>query len=172
MSIVAAIAVPDRAITVIGCDQRVGSVMVPTKWVRQGCWAIGVSGVYRVLALIEQREGAPQRSPLEVGVWLRDVLLEDGFQPRDDAGGPQSFDTEILLARAGRLWALDASLTPTEVPPGELAAVGSGREYARGAAYALDAASLDYRMHTSIQAAIDLEFATCGGEPVVEWLSE
>lgn len=166
MSVIAAIA--DRGITITGCDQRAGSMMVRTKWVRRGDCSIGVSGTYRVIPLLASAQGMPQEDPFAIGTWIRDVLAEDGFQSRDDSGGPKSFDIEILLARPGRLWLLDASLTPIEVPPGEFMAVGSGREYARGAAHALSFASPADQVRAAVQAAIDLEYETCGGKPVVE----
>lgn len=172
LSVVVALALPDKRATLIGCDQRAGGFMVPIKWAYKGKWAIGLSGIYRILPLINAAPPAPQNRPLDVGTWLRELLVEDGFETRERDGGPKSFDLAVLLACPGRLWFLDASLTPFEVRPGELMAVGTGSEFARGAGHALDWATPEYRVRAAIQAAIDFDYENCGGEPVVEWLSE
>lgn len=172
MSVVAAIALPGRS-TVIGCDQRAWELMVPTKWARKGEWAIGVSGVYRVLPLICAATESPPDDPLGVGIWLRKLLIEDGFKPgenEDNEGGPRTFPFSALLASSGKLWYMDSSMTPFAVRPHTLMAVGSGREYARGAAHMLRHGDPESMVRAAVQTAIDLDYEHCGGDPVVEWL--
>ena len=186
MTIICAITNGDE--TILGCDQRSGDFMVPTKWVIHGRpvvqvdlespkaivrldggrqWAIGTSGAHRTQQLIERATIPDTDDPFRVSTWIRDLLLEDGYQPEPGNYDPPALGGGILLARPGRVWHVAGCFSTVEVRG--FAATGSGRMYADGAAWMAQRRGAGPReqIYEAVQSAIALDRDGCGGEAVV-----
>ena len=162
-------AIPNGDETILGCDQKAGDFLINTKWIIRGQWAIGVSGAYRTQQLIERATLPETDDPFVLATWIRDTLLADGYKP--DEHDPPVFNGHILLATPGRVWMVNGCFATVEVKG--FAAVGSGREYALGAAWMAStpecAAWDDKRwiVDQAVMAAIAKDRDGCGGEQIV-----
>ena len=157
-------ALPDGDETILGCDQRAGDYLVPTKWVVHGRWAIGVSGAYRTQQLIERATIPITDDPFVVSTWIRGLMIEDGY--KSESNDPPGFESNILLSTPGRVWSVKGCFTAIEVAG--FAAAGSGREYAIGAAWAAkkNGAAMEI-VDYAVRAAICNDPDGCGGDSVV-----
>ena len=86
----------------------------------------------------------------------------------EEPGEDNSYRVEIILVRGGRIWLVDSALNPYEIGPYHLAAVGSGQDYAKGAAFAFKPTVKGHKqvVAVSVDAAIKFD-RRCGG---VVWL--
>lgn len=72
--------------------------------------------------------------------WLETRIKQTDWKPRydgDNTSGPAGYGISALWAWDGALWLMAADFGLTEVPCGELAAIGSGQDFAYGAWYTL-----------------------------------
>ena len=79
-------------------------------------------------------ELAACKTILELTASLRTAIRSDGFVAKDEYGAPV-FGVPFLIAQPGRLWEIDSAFHLTEERG--FWAIGSGRNYAFGAAHAL-----------------------------------
>lgn len=168
MTIVCALAVGDE--TILGCDQKVGTLRVPSKWVIHGQWAIGVSGAHRTQQLIQRATIPETDDAFVVATWIRDTLVADGYSTDKNDYGLPTLASGILIALPGRVWSIAGCFSSVEVPG--FTAVGSGCEYAEGAAWRVEGHAADRTSAISItrhaiEAAIALDPNGCGGEAVI-----
>lgn len=164
-------AIPNGDETILGCDQKAGDFLVPAKWIIRGQWAIGVSGAYRTQQLLERATLPETDDPFVLATWIRDTLSADGYKPADGDHDPPSLDGHILLATPGRVWMVHGCFATVEVYG--LAAIGSGREYALGAAWMASTPGFmnwddrKWVVERAVMAAIAKDRDGCGGEQIV-----
>lgn len=91
---------------------------------------------------------------------IREALVADGWEKYENKGEPRSFNSTMLLARGGRLWALHGDFFPYAVEPARLVSFGSGADYAMGAAYGRRGGGKRLLVHC-LEAAIALS-PSCG----------
>ncbi len=172
MTIICALHDPEQGCTWIGSDTQCGGTDInfPShpKWVVNGIWAAGIAGDYRAHLLIQEASEVLARgSPHLICNGIRDVFLDDGFEPaRDkDSAGFQHFGQNIILASPAGIWSVDTCLAAALVKE-PFFADGSGWELAQGAFFAMRKHStLAPRdvVETAIMAAMDVD-GRCGGE--------
>lgn len=162
----------DGTDTWIGSDLlavRAGTRMIlpQGKWVVHDGWALGTAGTMR--AEVVQRREAHElfkntEDPVEVCERLQAAYRKYGITSiRDERDGMEVFSAGAILARRGRIWDVDRSLTPVPWEPGRLLADGSAWEIAVGAAWArsrLDPRSI---VEIAIKAAVACRPNTCEG---------
>lgn len=151
----------DRQVSVGGSKKRLAG----GKWVElPSGWWVGLSGFTRGSLLLE----AASEQTYDAGGLvqrIRSLILADAWVPYDPEPGPAMHRMAALLARPGELWEMTADFGAMRVCPWELAAIGSGQDLARGAAFALGqkASGLDI-VSVSIRAAVYGDTG-CGFEP-------
>ncbi|MGQ9369044.1 hypothetical protein [Azospirillum sp. ST 5-10] len=182
MTIIAAITSPSRQSTWIASDTLLiaGSMRQfgRPKWVVRPPWAAGVAGHLRTINLIEDAAdeffGGLADGPAGVSEFtrrLRQRLKAEEYRGTEEGPGPLDFGQAILLARPDGVWAVGCDFSIMPVPADHLAAEGTGREYAVGAAFALAthaALSRRERLAVAVETAMAFDIG-CGGEV---WLHE
>ena len=135
-------AYPDRKarVTWIGCNPGVtyGSSAHKSDpfWHRFGPWWIAQSSEPRAETVMAgmRAELAACKTVLKLTENLCQAIRDDGFKARDEYGALQ-LGVSFLVAQPGRLWEIDDAFHLSEERG--FWAVGSGRDYAFGAAHAL-----------------------------------
>lgn len=135
---------------------------------RGGGWLAGASGPDRIFEIMVA--AAVGSETVEV---LRDRLMaalkDGGWEPEAGrAGDPPAYSFSVLAARAGELWCI-APEGSIWRPTWGFAAIGSGQDFAYGAAHALRGHGIsgDTIVRAAVSAAIEFR-SDCGGEVVVE----
>lgn len=170
------VAYTDGSDTWIGSDQLYvrGSqrLMVPGgKWLVHGGWALTSAGPVRHSFVAERHRReilAEATDPFDVTERLAKVYRENGITPKvGDDDRCDDFGPGHILARAGKLWDVDSTLTATEWPSGELLADGMGWQLAKGAAWQMTYGTTGVHperiIATAIRAACALDPNTCCG---------
>lgn len=139
-----------------------------SKWVVENGRAIGCSGSQRVDELIRSKHNdlfSTTTTPLEVGIYIQNLCLDNGFKPaRDDKGyGWQHFNEGELYVDETGIYFLDTTFTPALIDE-PFWARGSGGDIAFGAYYAVKEVVQQKKvMETAIAAAIQYD-DSCGGD--------
>lgn len=165
--------------TWIGSDRqatqgwRIGHASVK-KWIVHGDRALGVSAELRLVNLVANEfDLMAAESSYALSKTLRDLMLANGFQSKSDPdGGAAGYNFSALYATPSGVWDIDQSFGVLAVDDGEMAARGSGLEYALGAFHALRSVGnndLSNLVMLSVEAAIAYDTG-CGGEPFVKKL--
>ena len=156
--------------TWIGADSRMCSgtflFQQPVKkWVQVGDWWVGQTGSFRFDTLLKLQRPVLGGTPEQAAETLRQMVITDGWEPiHKDEPGVRRHDTQLLLiAPDCRVFEHGTSGVTIDANE-EFSALGSGCDYALGAAYALKEENPDYRMLTAIRAATKYDIA-CGGTP-------
>lgn len=174
--------------TWIGSDSRMVAnfMLYPQpvqKWFLVDDWWVGFSGSYRMADLLRYR--APSLANLvsafAVTNALRALTVDDGWKPIEEGSrdGPTRMDINCILVSPG-LDVYEFGTAGVVCPAGdEFTAMGSGYEYALGAAEALSRIRSEngsgfigpeIRMRAAIAAACKYDLG-CGGEPFVKRLT-
>lgn len=179
MTIICALHDHVAGVTWIGADGRMTSdkfvwPMDVEKWTDIGRFRLGMAGSGRAAVIVGRRlhDLRDFAHPQYIADSLREAMISDGWKS-DDARGPQTFDTYFMLANAAGVWAISG--TGTVIPFGlNFAAMGSGEDYAYGAAYALmngdRHVSAEWVVRGALGAACAFD-AACGGQLMVECLA-
>lgn len=168
--------------TVIGSDRQSTSYSFKTnlidgKWVFQNGWAVGCSGSLRTLVVVRERAADLFRdltTPFEFCNRMVQLMQSAGFchnSDEDERGGPKSWGQELLLASADGVWEIDPTMTPNQVPEGELMAGGSGFAYAMGVGYATQGMAPLKRVRLALEAGMTYD-PNSGGEPWIATLRQ
>lgn len=165
--------------TWIGSDRLRGGgvrfVMAKHKWVLfDNWWAVGVAGWARAHDVIQHEVDRIARDamPYEIASGIRKALVNDGFE-RDTDGQVACYGNTLLLASPMGVWDIDAGFAVSPIPARQMAARGSGADYALGVFHALRLrAEPDVILTTAIDAACTYDPAGCGGAPFVTLLRE
>jgi ATP-dependent protease HslVU (ClpYQ) peptidase subunit len=166
-------AVKDGPDVWIGSDSRMlaGSFLyqMPVgKWLAADGWRIGISGSYRFASLLTHRPPALGVTAFDAAEALRALIVADGWQPlQDQKEGPVRHDIGmILVSPEHEVYELGTAGIPVD-QGNEFTAIGSGYEYALGAAHARRLERPEARVRIAIDAAIKYD-VSCGGAPYVE----
>ncbi len=170
MTIIAALSGNDG--TWIGCDTGlvIGDRRMSgtRKWATYNSWGIALAGDWRIFNIIDlnKRKLLNKLKSHEEFVDRLFEVFEENAVGRDSEGDfTRSFGQSFMLAKKnGPVWNIDCCLSTSEIPLGELWALGTGSEYALGAGFALEneAESRD-RLQKSLEAAIKY-CVSCGGD--------
>jgi len=98
----------------------------------------------------------------ELMATLRAEIIADGWTPNKEEGDPQDWGVEGLIASRSGLWHVASDFAVLQAHPDQIIAIGSGREYAAGAAAVLDGAHPEARLDRAVEVAIALD-DYCGG---------
>jgi ATP-dependent protease HslVU (ClpYQ) peptidase subunit len=133
-----------------------------------GLW-VGCSGSFRANDLLE-RLVEPTYDVRGLVAAIRNAIRFDGWMPDESPGDPPAYDFSMLIARPGEVWELCSNLALIPIQPGKLAAIGSGRQYAQGAASALSHVGYGpRRVERAVEAAIEHD-QECGPPVYAEHL--
>lgn len=159
----------------IGADSRItshNSFIYPTvakKWHKWGDWWMGCAGSTRLSNLIEAHALDPQPATEQaLIVAVRSWIKDDEWNQEVPGGGPgpRSVGSAMLVVTPDRR-VLDVSSFWAYSDAGvEFAAIGSGCDYAYGAAHAMRATAIptEERMQIALEAACNYD--TGCGEPL------
>jgi hypothetical protein len=132
-----------------------------------GDWAVAASGPCRITNLLK---GATQLladagSPEEMALRLRKLLQDDGWKG-EEGQGPPGFGLRFAFTGKQGAWTCDGQFSVVEVMRGAVLGLGSGGQFAQGAALALLRKGFSPReaLSEGIRAAVASD-AYCGGEP-------
>lgn len=178
MTVIAAIT--DGENTWIGSDRLtiLGSqrtLLTAGKWVLSGGWAMAMPGATRYRLAVTRAAGdlfshIDPADMLEFSASLAAVFRAVGIRPAPgddpDNDGCEYWHTGGFLARRGKLWEFDNSLTFNELPADKLFAGGIAWKFAEGAAWALaqhivPKAAPDLLVRKAIACACALDPANC-----------
>jgi ATP-dependent protease HslVU (ClpYQ) peptidase subunit len=177
MTICCAIHDPISRETWIGSDSRATSntFIWPEKvkkWIAAGKWRVANCGSGRALHLMEKRAKCLAACPDVSAVCgsLRDILQEDGWRADDEKGAISYGPLMFLLASHEGVWIIPSNFAPVYVG-GRFAAIGSGDDFAYGAAHALMAlcVSREVVVRSALHAACTFD-AACGGDLFIDHL--
>lgn len=170
-------AISSKEGTFIGSDTMLsaGNRAIPgkQKWFTYRNWGIALAGDWRVANILDNHK-KELLSGIKNEVDLVDKLY-NLFENAGIGGGSagdfvKPFGQSILLAKKeGPVWEIDSNLSVIDIPCNTLAAVGTGEDYAVGAAYILEGSCtarerLEKALETAVKFCID-----CGG-PL--WISK
>lgn len=161
----------------IGSDSRVTSDRfiwpeTAKKWLDCGRWVIGVSGSAMIARVV--RDKASDLGQCETAEGVADMLMAE-FKERDfkrcDHNGPPCYEQDLIIATKSEVFSV-AGNGIVAAPDHGFAAVGSGDDFAYGAAYAImsvaqGAISGDVICRVAVEAACQYS-SDCGGKIVVE----
>lgn len=139
---------------------------MPEKWVSVHGWWVAFAGTGRIeqpLMTIHESCG-DSAFAFSAAFWktVRAQKLVDG---------KGEWDGSLILYRPDQgLWLLDSGFCVTRMPVGTLLAIGSGRDFARGAWWARLAVSDKEDVAMAIRCACAFD-AGCGGEPWVRYVN-
>lgn len=115
------------------------SISSGSKWTNQGNWRdwwIGSSGFKRSKTLLAGYTKTLPKHPQDVADLIRTLHKNDAWQPDERKGEPLAYGSNFILANPSGLWYVDSSFCAYKWPARKLLAIGSGSEFARGAAVA------------------------------------
>lgn len=159
----------------IGADSQAtgGRFIFPEsvdKIVRLGCWTIVHCGNGTSLALL-RRKGqaiAEASDPYHVIEIMQGIYGDADYRRRPDEDGAPDYEQACVLATARAVWGVGSDGSLWE-PKWGFVAIGSGQDYAYGAATVLHQGGMpaDIVLRFAIRAACEFETG-CGGEVRVE----
>jgi ATP-dependent protease HslVU (ClpYQ) peptidase subunit len=136
------------------------------KFILHAPWALAVSGDVRVLTVMQAQKSKllSADSPQKIIENIRALLLAEDLNPTTERG-TKCWGQRFILANATAIWSICSSLSIIE---DRFAAIGSGRQIAHGAEYALRNRLKNPRdiLSVAIKAAIDTHLE-CGGRCVI-----
>ena len=136
------------------------------KIIRIGRWAIGHSGNETALALLQRKGGAISETddPYEVVDIMQSLYKEADYKRRTDDDGAPDYSQAAILATRSEIWAVSPDGSVWR-PAWGFAAVGSGQDYAYGAAFVLHKGNMggEALVRMAIYAACEFDTG-CGGE--------
>jgi ATP-dependent protease HslVU (ClpYQ) peptidase subunit len=157
--------------TFIGSDSRVTnrSVVVTDnmpKWINISgtkFW-VGMSGDIKALVLVENiKLDSEISTPWELSKIIKDELDKDNWVTNTNDTGSKSYGIGVLIASPAGLYDTSADLAPVRIPDNKFYAVGSGRDFALGAAFTSKSKDIHKIIVTAIKASINFD-PYCGGE--------
>lgn len=118
------------------------------KWIIRSGWAFANSGLLLANRVVQAHWSEIFPSPVlpsldmkgmfGIGQIIASKFREAGIEPDiEEHYRNPLWGGHIIVARAGMIWHYDGAMAPTEVPAGDLVAIGSGTDSALSAAYAV-----------------------------------
>jgi len=108
-----------------------------TKLIRSGQWIIGQAGANRGLQVLRRMSFEACSTPEDVADCLRSMLKADDWQPKAiDPGRAPMYSASFLLAGPEGLYVICNEFASMKADTGLPVGVGSGGDYASGAAHA------------------------------------
>ena len=142
------------------------------KWETCGRFRWAFSGHVRILGALSAAPAGGMTTNMPgaeaFAEHLREAVKADGWNPDDDKGAPTDYAYDAIIVSPTRVCLAHGDGGFADFGDA-FCAIGSGREYAYGAAFALDGMDGDVVVRTAVEAAIACDNA-CGGEPQVEFI--
>lgn len=165
MTIICAYYDTEEQLVYLGSNSRSrrGGTIIPgdsSKWSFYGDWAMATTGGGLPSDLVEARREKFPQSPdaHEVVRFIRKSYEITGFGEKED--GAQDYNcSSILVHSSGKIFDVDGTLSLAEVNPGAFWALGSGMDYALGAAFVAKQRGYAARemMQLALEAAIEID---------------
>lgn len=144
----------------IACDSqvtwRIKEFWSRPKWVEHQGWVVASSGPVRTLRLIERNQSTIFASldAWDIAQAVRAMVKEDGYESNDHKGGPETFDTSMIICHASGAWEVCADWSVCPCPSASVVAAGTGASFAIGAAHALAKSAPKRRVIAAVEAAV------------------
>ncbi len=141
------------------------------KILKSGEWMIALSGATRAKQVLDGADFSHLRTEHAVATHIRELLKADGFETATDQKGAQRVSMGALIASRKGVAFCCAEFAVSSLPPDRFFGLGSGGDFAQGAAHALQARDyIQGGVEAVLRAALSAAAAGniyCGGVGVI-----
>lgn len=107
------------------------------KILKSGDWLIALSGPTRAKKVLEQSDFSHLATDHSVATHIRELLKEDGFETATNQNGPERVSMGVLIGSKRGVSFCCAEFAVSSLTPHTFFGLGSGGDFAQGAATAL-----------------------------------